>query len=128
MTVSEFIASALRRINVLRRGQAPTADQVAQGIQILNEMMARLVADGFDIGYSPVVSGAQDVGIEDWAMEAIRSNLAVSMAPDFDAPLDPRLLQIAADSLLSVKRNTIKVPETVTNLPLGSHRWHFEDL
>lgn len=42
---------------------------------------------------------------------ALRTNLAVELAPEFGRPIDPRLLQMAADSLADVKRENLPLVE-----------------
>ena len=110
MIASEMIASVLRILSVLSDADAPTAEQVAQHIEDMNDMMAEWEAYGITLGYQPVQSGTDDITVQDWAVRAVKYNLALQLAPQYS---DANLAVIGAMAEASKKLVTKKCVLTV---------------
>lgn len=87
-TANDIITGALRLLGVVASGEAYPADQAADGLTALNQMIAALKTDGIDMGLSPLTLAAT-VGVPDDEIKALRYLLAVDLAPEYSmAPPD----------------------------------------
>jgi hypothetical protein len=102
MTPNELITPALQAIGVLQETESPSAEQSANALVILNDMMAALSGEGVDLGYAPQSdpTASIDINIEDrmW----LKAILAVMLCPAYERP--PPAVDVA---LANEGRNTL---------------------
>jgi hypothetical protein len=91
---SQIIADALVALNVIRSGQTPSAEDQAQCIRRLNQMMALWEADGRALGYVPVGTVTTTLTVPDGAVLGIWTSLAINVAPLFGANVSPELIAL----------------------------------
>jgi hypothetical protein len=123
MTASELIASVLRRLSIVGDFDAPTAEQVEQHIETLNDLMSQWEGEGVDVGYSTIESGTETVYAERWAQRAIKTALAVEISQHYDKPVTPELAAEYAEALRVVRKRSVHV-EPVSlegTAPTASH-------
>lgn len=107
----QVLTDALRGLNVINEVETPSAEQSAQCLRKLNQMLAEWAVLGTVIGYFAQSDTSATCPIPDWAERGVTNHLALYIAPDFGA--QPSLPVIAAaDSGMQ----TILL--TVTNLKL----------
>lgn len=94
-TGSQVIADTLLAINVIRAGQTPSAEQQAQGIRRLNQMMAMWEGEGKSIGYIPIGTVTDTLTVPDAAILGIVNNLAILWAPFFGASVTQEIVALA---------------------------------
>jgi hypothetical protein len=101
-----------------------SAEDLEDGVTVLNDMMSSWSTDGVRVGYRPVDSSGDLITAPDFAVLAMKQNLGVMMAPMFQTKggLDPELKEQARDSLRRLKNATITIPDTAypDTLPRGS--------
>lgn len=98
-------------------------DQIQDSVNRLDAMMARWSSEGIRIGYNGSSSDPDaDSGIPDVAIEAVRTNLAIRIAPADGKNLSPDTRAVAADSLSYLTAYFMQVPQRrlPNTLPLGS--------
>jgi hypothetical protein len=120
-TNNEFISDALKMLGVLQETESASAEQSSDGLRILNDMMANLLADDVDVGYAPQSDPTIDNGINTEDRQAIKYLLAVHMAPHYDRPVSATVGVFASDGMNKLLRNAaIRNPiESAQTLPRG---------
>jgi hypothetical protein len=105
---SQVIADSLLAINVIRDGETPSAEQQAQAIRRLNQMMALWEGEGRNISYIPVGTVTDVLTVPDAAILGIVNNLAIHMAPSFGATVSPEVIALATMGLATIDKMTAK--------------------
>lgn len=93
----------------------------------MNSYMAALEARGVVLGYTPVDNVQDAITIPDGAIQGLIDNMAVLVAPDYDAPISPSLARSASRGLNTLRIMGRKTSQTrlPANLPIGSgNSWH----
>lgn len=103
---SQVIADTLLAINVIRAGQTPSAEQQAQGIRRLNQMMALWAGEGKNLGYIPVGTVTDVLTVPDAALVGIVNNLAILWAPFFGATVAPEIVALAERGMAVIDKLT----------------------
>ena len=105
---SQVIKDSYVSINVLREDQTPTAEQSAQAIRRLNQMMAVWEANGRHLGYIPIGTVTDVLTVPDAAIMGIWGSLAILLAPLFGASVSPELLEMTQRGLDVIDKITVK--------------------
>ena len=120
LTVSDVLTQALREIRVIRATQTLAADQLADGITYLNQMMADWEQDGIELGWYPVTQGSDTLRIEAKNEIGVMFNLAILLAGQYGAPLQPTTTAKANRTFRRLERSTIELVEVdLSDLPRG---------
>lgn len=105
-TARDICAFALRKIT--GTGEEPDADQLAQALEVLNDMLAEWRIDGLDVGAPAPLVAADTLTIRDEFVSAIKFNLRVRTSEHYNAELTAvevgaaeRGRQLVANALLS---------------------------
>lgn len=126
MTNSEVIGDALRELNVIFEGQTPSAEQGLYGLRKLNEMMEEWTEREVDLGYFAQSAATDTCPIPAWSEKAVKSNLAVALAPKYGASVSPELGLEASSSFQVVQRKCMVEklkPADMSHLPAGAGRF-----
>ena len=59
MNVIDLVTDALRRATIIGQTASPSAEQGADAVTKLNDVMASLAGDGIDLGYNPKATTAE---------------------------------------------------------------------
>lgn len=88
----------------------------------LNNMMAAWESEGIKLGFTEVSSNADNITVPPGAIRGIIANLAVEMAPQFDADITPSLSYQAKEGMkvCRILGQTIQPTRMPTTLPIGS--------
>lgn len=122
MTNAELIASALRLLGVLIEGQSMTAEQGADGLATLNDLLAEWESQGVQLGHFPQVSTTDEADYRAEDLIAIRYNLALHLAPEYGVAIRPDVGALASvyhRRLLNVAVYDKLVEQDMTHLPGG---------
>lgn len=79
MTVGELVTRALQLAGVVGMNRAPSAEEMTDGIDTLNEMLAAWALDGMDLGLGTLIQGQEDV-FDPAYVKGIRYSLALELA------------------------------------------------
>lgn len=120
-TVSTITRRALRLLNVLDANEAPEAEQSDDAIAALNAMCRRWEANGMAMGWNDVANPADVMPSPAEADEAIAYNLALRLAPEYQAQPSAAVITFASDGLAALRRDRLveMPPESCTDLPAG---------
>ena len=103
-TAAEIIEDALSDI-LVRASESPIpADEMQSAIRIMNRMVASW---NLGIGYTNVTDASDDLTVIQGAELAIQQNLAVALAPSYDAVATVKLEKMASKSLRNLKKIVI---------------------
>jgi hypothetical protein len=91
------VTDALRNIGVLGVTDTPDAEQGADGVRKLNELMASLAADGVDLGYAQSSSTADTIVLPLEHVSTVKALLSLRMAPIYGAEI-PLAVASSADA------------------------------
>jgi len=121
-TAGQIIERAFKRILVGAADASPEPDEYADALSDLNSMMISLEADGIRLGYTEVDNVSDVVTVPKGAELGIIANLALAIAPDYNAAISPALGEQARSGMATMRklgrvRITTSYPGT---LPRGS--------
>lgn len=95
-TANDVVTFALRKIAGM--GNTPEASELEDGLEQLNMMLAMWRDDGLDAGLPLPLLSSTVLKTRDGFVTAIKWNLALALAENYDRPVTPMLASMAADS------------------------------
>lgn len=98
-------------------------DEIIDGVNRLDQMMARWSSEGIRVGYNATSNDPDaDSGLPDVALEAVRTNLALRLAPAFGRQVNPLTASQADSGYSYLTAYFMRVPQRrfPNTLPLGS--------
>jgi len=120
-TVTEIVTGALQLLEIRTAESAITADEAEDGLTALNDMMNEWNVDGINIGYETLDDVEDEVFVTLGSIGAIKSNLAIYIAPEYGRIVTPglevRALRSKRSLRASIPLNQSQYPDT---LPIGS--------
>lgn len=106
-TAAHIISRALRIMGVLDPTEAPAAEDFQTALAAFNAMMARWEANGLALGWAPVSAPGNETGLPAEAEDAVVSNLAMRLGPEYGVQLRPDVVALAQDGLRSLQRDRL---------------------
>lgn len=97
-TARVVITRALKLLRVIADEETPTASQISDGVDSLNELLHGLKSHGADIGYSNLTAD-DDLPVPPEHIRPIRYILAVDLAAEYASALTPEVAVEAKDSM-----------------------------
>ena len=123
LTVNDLLTQSLREIRVLRATQTISADHLADGLKYLNQMMSDWEADGIELGWYPVTAGPNTLRIQSENEAAVMYNLAVKLAGQYGAPLQPSTTSEANRTFRRLEKSTVQLVESdLSHVPTGQRQ------
>jgi len=101
-----------------------TAEYGALGLRVMNDMLTEWAQNSVDVGYFEQDTLTDDTPVEAEHRLAVKSNLAVNLAPYFSREPSPALLSIASRAyrnLLRCAQDAKLEPVTTESAPLGEN-------
>lgn len=111
--VSEVLASALRRLQVIDRNGSVPARDAQFAIEALNDMVTRWEGSGLALGWKNVSTVDETIPVPDEALSAVKWNLAVELAAEYPLPAAMPGIADKAKHLLNELRR-----DRLTEMPL----------
>lgn len=105
MKVQNLVARSLRLIQVIDPLQAVKDQDMETAIDALNQMMARIEADGIAMGWSPVVSPSDDLPLPYESIQAITANLAIVLSGEYGVTALPNVQAMALKGMEDLYRD-----------------------
>lgn len=122
-TAREVVKSALRKILSLSDTDDPSASEMVDGLEALNDFMESLSVDGVRLSHQTLTLD-ETVNLDKAHIRGLKAQLAVELAPEFGASVDPQVAFIASESRKTLRSDTnIKRPTRVDSALLRNHRW-----
>lgn len=119
-TVAAIIERSLRLIGVHDPGEPLEATDVSTGIEAMNAMCTRWEASGNTIGWSNVSNPSEEMPSPPELDECIAYNLALKLAPEYDATVPMAVAAQAGESLADLRRDVaVATPiEPILDVPI----------
>ena len=128
-TNTQIITDALRLIKVLAEGEVPSAEQAADALRRLNQMMATWDVDSVALGYHDQTDATASIPIPDWAEKGVMGQLAIELAPEYGAQMSPEAAKVADDGYQVILRRIaiLKLkPADMSHLGSTNYRYNIE--
>ena len=121
-TALHIIERAFSKIGVVAAETPLSASEKEDGLDTLNDMLSEWGTNGTLQGALPVAEVGDELDVPRYSEGALKSNLAVRLAPEYDRPVTQGMAFNATDSLnqlLTAEQDlsNINFPNT---LPLGT--------
>ena len=129
MTNSEFITEVMRLAGIVSEGVPLTAEQVLDGISMLNDMLADWSADSIDVGYFQQSDPAAENPIYADAMSAVKHNFAIRLCGHYGQEPPIAVVAVAQRGYERLERDAVSAAmkeADLTHLPGASNRWDIE--
>jgi hypothetical protein len=120
MTNLDLITGALRKLNVINEIATPSAEQGADCLEALNDMLAQWEADGISLQYFKQSSTTDAFPCQDYTVTGVRAALAIRVAGDFSASVSTELAAEFDSGFATILRKamTKQLPEaSMSHLP-----------
>jgi len=108
MTPQTLIKRAMRSLGVLHTGEEPSADEAADALQDLNEMLNQWRDEGIDLEFITDLALTDTIPYPDDHMMAFRYNLAIRLAPEFGVEPNAFLMALAETSFARLQARYTK--------------------
>jgi len=121
-TGADLVTGAYQKLGIKPADSDISAEELIDGVIVLNDMMMELEASGVLFGYSRIAAPADEVRIPEGTQNGIKSQLALYLAPDLGVEISPTL-GIQLDASISRMLRIISKPlrtKYPSTLPLGS--------
>lgn len=125
-TAQDITDNALSKIGVKRGGIAPSVDETADAIKVMNSVLAEWQASGIHIRGSQASAAADETFVPDWAEEALAYKIGFRMAPGFDANITPVFALGMSEAMDAVINRGVVIGEAQLppTFPTGAgNRW-----
>lgn len=120
-TPRQIIRRALAKLGVLASESPITDQEMTDALDQLHDMMLQWDSQGINLGYQ-IPSGFDETsGLPDWSLGAVKSNLAIRLAPEFGRPIDAGLANESTLTFTALLSRAIQLgPVEYPNiLPIG---------
>lgn len=127
MATAIYVAErALRLILVQASDSELEADEYQDFYDAMNDYMAALEADGVNLGYTTVTGPEDVITIPDGCIRGLIANMAVEVAPDYEATVSASLAVQARRGMNTMLRLGRKSAQTQypQTLPIGSGNYY----
>lgn len=104
-TAREIIKSALRKLLSSGDTNEPTTSELADGLEGLNDFLENLAVDGVRIAHQTLTLDST-VNIDKAHIRTLKAQLAVELAPEFGAAVDPQLAFTAGQGMKALRADT----------------------
>jgi len=122
-----FIVTRAFSIGKIKKGNIPVEDpEMDIGIDTYNDLITQFQIDGIDLGATITSAKEDEADVPDWALEMIKTQLALRLAQEFSRPIDGILIERADRAMRAVLRMTRiqRASAFPTTLPIGSGNYN----
>lgn len=121
----ELVQYALLKCNVISESQSPSPEQGVAGLNVLNDMMADMAADGVRVGWYPQTNLANTSPLQNQDVGPVKYLLCAALAAHYGIELSELLLaEIAAGATRLAKRALKYAEANLSDLPRPQGPWN----
>lgn len=123
MLVIDFITDPLRQLGIISEIATPSAEQGADALTKLNDMMASLLEDGIDLGYNPKATTAETIALTPGDVMGARAMLGLAVCEGYGMQPLPIMAAMADGWYKRKLRQALyaTMREKVTDAPSGEN-------
>jgi hypothetical protein len=124
MLVLELVTGSLRRAGIIGEAETPSAEEGADAVLRLNDMMAAMAEDGIDFGWNPKSTTADTAVLPLGHIESVKDMLVVKLADEYGTEVSALTARSAADGYQRMLRQAINAAmrEKVSDAPQGDRQ------
>lgn len=120
-TAREVIKSALRKI--LADSEEPASDDMADALDTFNDFMESLALEGVFVAHQ-TLNLEDTVNIDKSHIQTLKHHLAVLLAPDYSAAIDPQVAFTAREGMKALRADTkLRRATRIDTALLRSKQW-----
>jgi hypothetical protein len=121
----ELVTYAYLKANVIDETQSPSAEQGVVGLNILNDMMANMAADGIMVGWFPQTNLAATSPLQNQDIGPVKYLLTAALAAHYGIQLGEILLaEIVAAGTRLAKKALLYGEANLSDLPRPQGPWN----
>lgn len=127
MTLQQLLDRAGVLIGAVESGDSLTADESADLLSALNQMMSMWALEDKDLKWPPQDTLGDTYPLDLWTEEPVIYNLAVRAATLFDLAVPPDVAFIANSGESFIAKTLINnslLPRDMSHMPAGGGRWN----
>ena len=124
-TARDIVTRALRKRKVLSSGEDPTADELTDGLDALNDMLAAWSIDGIDFGHVTLES-ATVLDVPDSHLQTVVLSLSERLT-DFGGSMDPMDVLAADRGRSALQAQYFSIADLTGDNPLCFRNLSTED-
>lgn len=114
----ELATYALLKVNVIDENSSPSAEQGATALNVLNDLMANMSADGVKLGWYPQTNLAATSPLQNQDIGPIKYMLAAALAAHYGITLGELLIAEIAAAETRLKKRALRYSEAdMSELP-----------
>ena len=107
----DLITRSLKKLNIVARGEVATAEEAADGLTTLNEMLHAWETDGIHIGHTDLTLDSE-VELPDNHIRGVRLLLAMDLASEYEKVVDQVTIAQADRAKRQLVAEYMVVPDT----------------
>jgi len=119
----DLIRGALTHLGVLTEVEQPSAEQAADGLTVLNDLLEDWAGEGIEVGQYPQTDLSEDYPGPSTTVPTVKAMLAVYLASHYERPVPPTVGMIASRGYDRLIRDTVRAQigeaDTSRKLPRG---------
>lgn len=119
-TAYSLVKGALRLIAVIASGEEPTASDMADGIEALNQMAQALRDDGIGLSWVDIALSTEEIPVAASHIKALKYLLAVDLAPEYGVQPSPFVISQAEGGYRALQAAFTIVPDATFDTGLAS--------
>lgn len=104
---SDIVAAAFRKIGIKAAETPLTTNELSDGLDTVNDMLAEWRYDGIDLGVTSIDANA--TSLPTWSLSAVKSSLGARLATEYAVPISDSLALTATDSYSKLSERTSPV-------------------
>ena len=108
-TANILINGSLRLLRVIASGEPVKADQSSDGLEVLNQLLHGLKAEGADVKFANIELSA-DIPLPPEHILSLKYVLAAHLAPEYSAELTPEVAVEAARGRDTLQAAYVSIP------------------
>jgi hypothetical protein len=114
----ELVQYALLKINVISEDQAPTAEQGVTALNVMNDTLASMAADGIHLGWFPQTDLAATSPLKTEDVGPVKLRLAAAMASHYGIQLGDVLKAEILGAITRLEKRALRYSEAdLSELP-----------
>jgi hypothetical protein len=112
MLVLELVTGSLRRAGIIGESEDPSAEEGADAVTRLNDMIAGMAEDGIDLGWNPKATTADTVVLPLGHVGTIKAMLAVLLADEYGTEVSQVTAMESRDGYARLMRQALQASMT----------------
>ncbi len=128
MLVIDFVTDVLRQCTIISEIATPSAEEGADAVTKLNDMMAELEADEIRLGWNPKATTADTIVLPAEHVMGLKAMLGVRICEGYGSPVPPVMQALANAGYERMLRQSLhmNMRETRTSLRGDAQRGYWD--